>query len=204
MENHYGLNEQRFRTLMRIVAAANEDPDAEGIRWEATPHGIVMLSSPDWEHLDIVVALRNWLLERVPSTVMVGENNAFVVGGGFERTPDLFLVERKLRSEHRGGHALGIGGVQMFVEVTSRATRNSDLGRTGDDDLYFPGKPRLYGDAGVPVYLIVDRKDHKIIVHSEPRPGGYRRTMIEDVGEDVTLPDPVGLVLETEFLKDYL
>jgi Uma2 family endonuclease len=204
MENHYGLNEHQFRSMVRIVAEANADPELDGFRWEATPRGIVLQRSPGWEHSDIVEALRNRLLERVPSTVLVGENNAFVVGGGFEHTPDLFLVERKLRSEHRDGHALGVSGVQLFVEVTSRSTRAADLGLLEDDAPFGPGKPRLYGDTGVPVYMILDRKEHKVIVHSEPRVGGYRETVIKDVGAEVELPDPVGLTLDTEFLKDHL
>lgn len=99
------------------------------------------------------------------------------------------------------GHFRGQGdwadpdGVLMAVEVTSY---DSDTHKRDRVD-----KPRGYAEAGIPVYLLIDRDNLSVIVHSDPGPEGqYRDIHTVTFGGTITLPTPVNIELDTEELKD--
>ncbi len=102
------------------------------------------------------------------------------------------------------GHFAGHGdwsdaeGVVMTVEVTSY---DSDTNRRDREE-----KPDAYGYAGIPLYLLIDRDKGALIVHTSPdtEHGGYRVQHTVHFGGTVVLPDPVGITLDTEVLKNYV
>ncbi|MGW7422924.1 Uma2 family endonuclease [Streptomyces sp. NPDC054813] len=101
------------------------------------------------------------------------------------------------------GHFAGQGdwaetrGVLMVVEVTSYDSDTHNRDRVE--------KPRAYAEAGIPVYLLIDRDNLSVLVHSNPDPeDGYRDIHVVKLGGKVTLPDPVGIDLDTEELKQYV
>jgi len=62
-----------------------------------------------------------------------------------------------------------------------------------------------YAAAGIPVHLLVDRDGHELVVHSHPERGRYRDVhRTAGLGEELLLPEPVGVRLDTEALKAYL
>ncbi|MGW3565820.1 Uma2 family endonuclease [Streptomyces sp. NPDC000941] len=90
-------------------------------------------------------------------------------------------------------------GVLMTVEVTSydRDTERRDRVE----------KPAAYAAAGIPVYLLVDRDACAVMVHTNPDPksGRYRDIHEAPFGEQVVLPQPVGITLvDTDTLKSYV
>ncbi|MGW5787097.1 Uma2 family endonuclease [Streptomyces sp. NPDC003757] len=89
-------------------------------------------------------------------------------------------------------------GALMVVEVTSY---DSDTDRRDRHE-----KPAAYGEAGIPVYLLIDRDHCTVTVHSSPdrQVGGYRDARVTKFGETLVLPDPVGITLDTEILKNYV
>ncbi|WP_411100146.1 Uma2 family endonuclease [Streptomyces sp. x-45] len=89
-------------------------------------------------------------------------------------------------------------GVLMVVEVTSY---DSDTDRRDRHE-----KPAAYGQAGIPLYLLIDRDSCTVTVHGGPdrRVGGYRDARVTKFGETLVLPDPVGITLDTEVLKNYV
>ncbi|NDZ80141.1 Uma2 family endonuclease [Streptomyces sp. SID10853] len=89
-------------------------------------------------------------------------------------------------------------GVLMTVEITSY---DRDTDRRDRKE-----KPVAYADAGIPVYLLVDREAGAVTVFSAPDPegGGYRDSHTVKFGEVVMLPDPVGIELDTEVLTHYV
>lgn len=101
------------------------------------------------------------------------------------------------------GHFAGQGdwaetdGVLMVLEIASY-----------DSDTHLRDrveKPRGYAEAGIPVYLLIDRDNLSVLVHSDPDPDdGYQDIHTVKFGSKVTLPAPVGIELDTEELKDYL
>ncbi|MEU5427971.1 Uma2 family endonuclease [Streptomyces olivoreticuli] len=86
-------------------------------------------------------------------------------------------------------------GVLMTVEVTSH---DSDTDRRDRKE-----KRDGYAAVGIPVYLLVDRDECMVTVYSEPRNGKYLSRKSHPYGETVVLPEPVGITLATEELKDY-
>ncbi|MEH0419928.1 Uma2 family endonuclease [Streptomyces sp. B21-083] len=89
-------------------------------------------------------------------------------------------------------------GALMVVEVTSY---DSDTDRRDRHE-----KPAAYGQSGIPLYLLIDRDSCTITVHSSPdrKVGGYRDIHTAKFGEKVLLPDPIGIELDTEILKNYV
>ncbi|MBO1416361.1 Uma2 family endonuclease [Streptomyces sp. FH025] len=53
-------------------------------------------------------------------------------------------------------------------------------------------KPALYAGAGVPVYLIVDRKNLKVMVLTDPQDGEYRVHAVHHPGQSFKLPESIG------------
>ncbi|MGW1877805.1 Uma2 family endonuclease [Streptomyces sp. NPDC001975] len=95
------------------------------------------------------------------------------------------------------GDWAGPEGVLMAVEITSYDSDTHNRDRVE--------KPKAYAEAGIPVYLLIDRDALSILVHSDPDPeDGYRDIHVVKLGAKVTLPDPVGIELDTEELRDYL
>ncbi|MFF1694828.1 Uma2 family endonuclease [Streptomyces sp. NPDC058257] len=99
------------------------------------------------------------------------------------------------------GHFRGHGewsdpeGVLMAVEITSRDNDTNQRDRID--------KPIGYGEADIPVYLLIDRDDNTLTVFSDPKDGRYQQAPSYPWGAAVQLPAPVGITLETEELKDY-
>ncbi|MFC5721999.1 Uma2 family endonuclease [Streptomyces gamaensis] len=88
-------------------------------------------------------------------------------------------------------------GVLMAVEITSY---DSDTNRRDRQE-----KPTAYAAVGIPVYLLVDRSLGTVVVHTNPdrERACYLDTHKAPFGERVALPDPVGIVLDTDALKNY-
>lgn len=151
--------------------------------------------APDGDHAEIM----RWLLTRC-----------------VRQLPDLWLyaargliVEayRKGRARADGvlapdGHFAAHGewpeaeGVLMTVEVTSYDQDTDSRDRRE--------KPAAYAAVGIPVCLLVDRDECTVTVHSGPDRGRYRDTHTVAFGEEVALPDPVGITLGTEEFKRYV
>ncbi|MFI6845833.1 Uma2 family endonuclease [Kitasatospora sp. NBC_00085] len=70
---------------------------------------------------------------------------------------------------------------RLVLEVTS-----SNL----SDDL--KKKPTAYASAGVPVYVIVDRTNQRVMVLTEPQDGEYRVHAVHHAGQSFTLPESIG------------
>ncbi|WP_229327258.1 Uma2 family endonuclease [Streptomyces sp. UNOC14_S4] len=70
-------------------------------------------------------------------------------------------------------------------------------------------KYRSYAAAGIPVYVLVNRHDGKVYVHSDPVPdtedpakSRYRTTTTTELGRKAQLPAPYP-VLDTAFALDH-
>ncbi|MCX3062474.1 Uma2 family endonuclease [Streptomyces beihaiensis] len=89
-------------------------------------------------------------------------------------------------------------GALTVVEVTSY---DSDTDRRDRRE-----KAAAYGQSGIPPYLLIDRDSRTVTVHSNPdrEVGGYRDARTSKFGEKVTVPDPMGIELDTEILQNYV
>ncbi|MFI9581472.1 Uma2 family endonuclease [Streptomyces sp. NPDC052236] len=86
--------------------------------------------------------------------------------------------------------------VLMVVEVTSYDSDTDQRDRVE--------KPRAYAETGIPLYLLIDRDNCAVTVFSEPDGVRYENAHTVPFGKTVSLPDPVGITLETEALKEWV
>ncbi|NML50012.1 Uma2 family endonuclease [Streptomyces sp. R302] len=175
----------------RIAAAA----EREGVRMEFMHGRPGAKAEPDGNHDEII----RWLTKRC-----------------MRHRPDLWLYPaRGLRVErHRKGRARPAGTlapkgtfagqgewadpgqVVMIVEVTPH---DSDADRRAREE-----KPSAYAQTGIPVYLLIDRGTRETVVHTEPDGDTYAHLARRPFGRTIHLPDPVGITLDTEPLKDWV
>ncbi|WP_405711679.1 Uma2 family endonuclease [Streptomyces xanthophaeus] len=99
--------------------------------------------------------------------------------------PDLSLVESDYRDAHLGKNCFAPHIFRMVVEVTS-PNWSDDLGTKVD----------CYAQAGIPVYLVADRRHDEAVLHTDPRGGEYRSRKAFKRGTAVPLPESVGITLE--------
>ncbi|WP_330175132.1 hypothetical protein OG875_17320 [Streptomyces sp. NBC_01498] len=55
----------------------------------------------------------------------------------------------------------------------------------------------------VPVYLLIDCDANELVVFTNPQASGYKASIAHPYGAAVKLPDPVGITLDTDELKNY-
>lgn len=82
-------------------------------------------------------------------------------------------------------------GVAMVVEVTSS---RPELDRVA--------KRLAYAAAGIPLYLLVDRKLDTVTVFHGPRGADYSRTIKAPFGDKLDLPAPFSFALDTSDFAD--
>ncbi|WP_438311703.1 Uma2 family endonuclease [Streptomyces sp. HUAS TT3] len=180
---------EEFETLARIAAR-----EIEGLRLEFIGGKLGVKAMPDGDHGMII----QWLLRVC-----------------MQHRPELFLHNQGIKVDrYRAGRAIPDGvlapsqafvgqgdwcdpdPVLMVVEVTSW---DSDTDRRDRRE-----KPRAYAEAGIPVYLLIDRAKCEMSVHSEPSGPRYENVRTVPFGKEIELPDPVGITLQTDPLKDWV
>ncbi|TQJ55260.1 Uma2 family endonuclease [Streptomyces sp. NBC_00080] len=99
--------------------------------------------------------------------------------------PDLSIVESDIgdalvRKNRYAPHVF-----RMVLEVTSS--------NWSDDTL---SKPEVYAEAGIPVYVVVDREHDEILLYTAPADGKYPDPLRYRRGQAVPVPESVGVALE--------
>ncbi|WP_030387330.1 Uma2 family endonuclease [Streptomyces sp. NRRL S-241] len=149
---------------------------------------------PDGDHDEITMWVLRQCMQQRPELALYPERG--------------LAVERYRAGRARPGGALapigtfaGAGewadpkGVLMVLEVTSH---DADTDRRDRKE-----KRDGYAAAGIPVYLLIDREHCTLTVHSDPDAGSYRHSPSLPYGASVDIPDPVGITLDTEHLKEF-
>ncbi|MEU8997204.1 Uma2 family endonuclease [Streptomyces caniferus] len=184
------METEHFEEAARILARLEE-----GARLELIDGKVKSKPMPDGDHGRII----QWLLRIC-----------------MQHRPELFLdPSQGLKAEaHRKGRLrpdaslvpsdafVGQGEwadpdpVLMVVEVTSHDSDTDQRDRVE--------KPLAYAKTGIPLYLLIDRQECRMVVYSEPDDGRYETVHTVPFGKTLHLPDPVGITLETEQLKDWV
>jgi hypothetical protein len=102
--------------------------------------------------------------------------------------PDLYAAPMKA-FEARGRRYVDGEALSLVAELTSPSTRDND----------WEDKVRVYGQAGVPVYLLVDMQEERTAVFWDPRHGGYASQAIMPFGKKLPIPAPFDFDLDTDF-----
>ncbi|MGK5448596.1 Uma2 family endonuclease [Streptomyces radiopugnans] len=165
----------------------------ETVRLEFVNGKLEVKPVPDGGHGAIIMWLLKQCMRQRPELALYPEQGTKVekYRGGRARPDGALVPEDRFAGQ---GEWAEPDGVLMTVEVTSY---DPDTGRRDRVE-----KRDAYAAAGIPVHLLVDRDDHSVTVHSEPEGGTYRSRTTRPYGAVVEIPDPVGIALRTEKLKD--
>ncbi|GCB46525.1 hypothetical protein SNL152K_3823 [Streptomyces sp. NL15-2K] len=99
--------------------------------------------------------------------------------------PDFSVVDEDFRDAHVQKNCYAPNVFRMVVEVTS-SNWSDDLGP----------KVECYAQAGIPVYLIADRKHDEVVVYRDPADGKYPTPLRYNRGQTVPVPESVGVSLD--------
>ncbi|MGS2588884.1 Uma2 family endonuclease [Streptomyces hebeiensis] len=186
------MSVEEFERLAKLV-----ERESDTVRLEFINGRIGFKGMPDGDHAEII----RWLQKRC----MQARPDMWLYAGGElglaietyrngRAKPDAVLAPESTFAGQ--GDWADPARVLMAVEVTSY---DRDTDRRDRKE-----KPAAYAATGIPVYLLIDRDHCTITVHSDPTPDGYGYLQVADFGKKVTVPDPVGIELDTEELKNYV
>ncbi|MFI9309850.1 Uma2 family endonuclease [Streptomyces triculaminicus] len=190
------VNKPREQDPIDLLIAFEEASETP-IRPEYFEGMVVVPPQPDFEHGDIAVDLAFQL--RSAGIRLAGMGMGFRTGvdtDGKDETrslaiPDFYVLRRKpteldeaYRKVHKGWYPMDL--LALVGEVTS-SNHETDTGP----------KYRSYAAAEVPVYVLVNREENRVYIHTnpvadqgEPKKSFYRTTSTATPGEKLPLPDP--------------
>ncbi|EKX65131.1 hypothetical protein STRIP9103_06219 [Streptomyces ipomoeae 91-03] len=99
--------------------------------------------------------------------------------------PDLSVVEADISDALVQKNCYAPHVFRMVLEVTSS--------NWADDTAI---KVELYAEAGIPVYLVADRRHEEVLLYQKPVDGQYPAPVRYKRGQTVPLPESVGVTLE--------
>ncbi|MFB6554932.1 Uma2 family endonuclease [Streptomyces sp. NPDC056405] len=99
--------------------------------------------------------------------------------------PDFSVVDEDFRDAHVTKNYYAPNVFRMVVEITS-SNWSDDLGP----------KVECYAQADIPAYLVVDRKHGEVLLYTEPAEGKYPDPQRFKRGQDVAVPESVGVALD--------
>jgi Uma2 family endonuclease len=171
-----------------IVRVWEETDAPEGSKVEII-EGIVTVSPPpSEEHNDTAELVQCRLYSVIPNDWGVYQTLGLACAEtGSLFVPDLCVVPR---AALRRGERVHAGEAELVVEVTSKSNANHDRIK----------KAHGYAVAGVPLYLLLDAWQSgrpTATLYGEPQSGTYRVLSSVEYGEELTLPAPFKLTLDT-------
>ncbi|MFJ6616855.1 Uma2 family endonuclease [Kitasatospora sp. NPDC091335] len=166
----------------------------EGIRLEFINGKLGIKPVPDGDHGRIVQWLLRICIQSRPELYLHDQGLRLAGYRDGRARPDGTLADADAFVGY--GDWAPTGDVLMVAEVTSY---DSDTDRRDRVE-----KPRAYAEAGIPVYLLIDRDSAEVVVHSEPDGIRYETVQTLPFGKTVRLPEPVGISLDTEPLKNWV
>ncbi|MBV2155741.1 Uma2 family endonuclease [Kitasatospora sp. SUK 42] len=177
--------EEPFEQMTLLEASELISKQLVGHRVEIIGGQITVTPPPDGPHgetlTDITIPLWSAGLHGDASRV-IQAIGLWLPGGPFDYAiPDLSVVDADYQDHLIEHNCYDPTVFRLVVEVTS----SNHLSDT-------KVKPGIYADAGVPVYLIVDRKNLKVMVLTEPQDGEYRVHAVHHPGQSFTLPESIG------------
>jgi Uma2 family endonuclease len=132
-------------------------------RFELLDGDIVMMSPIGPDQGAMIRRLMDFFSGRLPASIACSIQLPIVVSDQSEPEPDVVLLNRR-DDDYRTGHP-GPSDVLLVIEVAQ-----SSLPRDRGEKL------QIYAQAAIREYWIVDIEHRGVIVHREPRAGGYRNS----------------------------
>ncbi|MER5890337.1 Uma2 family endonuclease [Streptomyces sp. NPDC001941] len=156
-----------------------------GLRVEIIGGVITVTPPPDYAHARVLTTLMRAFdhagLHEGDTAIAQGVGLWLPGGPEDYAIPDFVLVDADIEEHLVENNCYDPVCFRLVLEVTS-SNYNSDL----------RDKVRAYAQAGVPVYVIVDRRHQRVRVLTDPADGDYATTALHAPGQQVTLPDAIG------------
>jgi Uma2 family endonuclease len=177
------MSEVRVRPLHRseFQVLVAQDAFGEDDRIELLGGELIQASPQKPSHAVVVQALTHRLAPHLPAHLRLRVQLPFAAEDLSEPEPDIAIVPADQPLERHPDRAV------LIVEVAD-ASLQLDLDR----------KARIYAQAGVPAYWVVDVPGDLVHVHADPVPGGYGR--VEHHGCDDLL-DACGVPITLQALR---
>ncbi|MEU9911807.1 Uma2 family endonuclease [Streptomyces sp. NPDC051001] len=169
-----------------LIAQANRLMERNpGYRVEIIGGQILVSPPPDAPHAvvltDLMMPFLSAGLHGVESAVLQGVGLWLPTGSEDYAIPDLSLLDADFEDHYVENNCYDPVCFRLVLEVTSSNYR-TDL-RT---------KVNAYGEAKIPVYVIVDRQHQRLHVLTDPTGDEYATHRLYSPGETVTLPTSLG------------
>lgn len=163
----------------------------EGFKAELIEGEIVVAPPPDGEHEDYLsTVIRQVTRASHIDMDCSGQKGLLMPSGGLcpknHAIPDLTFAPRELRLFRPAAPWMPPDNVALVVEVTSTKPDGDRV-----------AKRHCYARAGIPLYLLVDRKQGTVTLHSDPVDDDYKDVHSTAFGKPLSLPEPFAFDLET-------
>lgn len=176
----------REHDLMDVVQSIHDGLELpEGYRAEIVGGQVSVVASPFGMHAYIVAQIRRAATDVLPADHYLYENVTLEEPDGDRYIPDLALLPDALMRTRRQW-IFPMGMCRLAVEVTSPGQEDRDYLKAAG-----------YARAEIPVYLIVDQKRRRCVVHSEPEGDKYTDVTVVPFGQNVTLPLDTRITVDT-------
>ncbi|MFE7313908.1 Uma2 family endonuclease [Streptomyces sp. NPDC057555] len=184
--DHYPLAGREWDALVRLWADTDAPP---GCMVEIVD-GIVTVAPPRGVYQNVIAAE----LSRALYAVLPEDRGAYQrLAVALPARHGLYVPNLVVAPEAalRGaGHFIPAAAAELAVEITSKTSARHDRVE----------KRAGYACAGVPLYLLIDLwapAGPAITLYGEPADAAYRVLQTAEFGDELTLPAPFGLTLDT-------
>lgn len=179
------------REWERMLLAWRELDVPEGWRAEIREEGIALTPPPAVGHADIDSVVNLALTTGLDRKWRVCHDLGLTIEH-LKRLyePDITVLAAERLRQFTDGTEIPVEYVELVVEIVSQSNARTDRVE----------KLWAFGQAGVPLYLLIDRFDAdgpSVTLYSDPEDGHYRQIRKVPFGKPVELPEPIGLTLET-------
>ncbi|MFH8555395.1 Uma2 family endonuclease [Streptomyces celluloflavus] len=174
-----------------LVRFRAESDWPEGSKVEIADGITVVTPPPATRHSRIAVKVQRRLYTVLSEEWGVYQNLG-VAHPAYRRlfVPDLVVVPDAVVAEPDGGDYVPLTAAELTVEITSPSNASYDR----------LNKAAAYAQAGVPLYLLIDRfapAGPTVTLYGEPEDNVYQELQKVKFGEEVHLPEPFDLTIDT-------
>lgn len=174
-----------------LVRIWQETDAPEGCKVEIIERIVTVAPPPSNAHNDIADLVHRALYEVIPRHWGIYQTlGTAVPSRGGLYVPDLAVVPRQVLRDG-GGNFVPAAAAELVVEITSQSNAANDRIKEAAG----------YAQAGVPLYLLIDGwapGGPTITLYGEPQGDVYRVLRAGKFGEQVVLPEPFNLALDTD------
>ncbi|MFH0242651.1 Uma2 family endonuclease [Streptomyces sp. HK10] len=172
-----------------LVRLWEETDGPEGSKVEIIDGVVTVSPPPAKDHNDIAdeiqralytVIPRDWGIYQTQGVSVPSRSGIYI--------PDLLVVPKTAMRD--ADRFVSADDAELVVEITSSSNARHDR----------VSKPAGYAQAGVPLYLLVDRwapGGPTVTLYGEPKEDVYRVLHAGKFGDTIHLPDPFGLTIDT-------